>query len=118
GYMSPEQTRGIAQLDGRSDLYSLGCVLYEMLAGDPPFTGWSAQAILARQEFEPLPRLRTVRDTVPEWLEQAVARARAKAPADRFATAADLSAALTKPRPIAGADADPGPGRARPARAA
>src|SRR5438034_10540714 len=101
GYMSPEQTRGIAQLDGRSDLYSLGCVLYEMLAGDPPFTGWSAQAILARQEFEPLPRLRTVRDTVPEWLEQAVARALAKAPADRVATAADLVAALTKPRTIA-----------------
>ena len=102
GYMSPEQTRGIAQLDGRSDLYSLGCVLYEMLAGDPPFTGWSAQAILARQEFEPLPRLRTVRDTVPEWLEQAVARALAKAPADRFATAADFIAALIQPRTVTG----------------
>ncbi len=115
GYMSPEQTRGIAQLDGRSDLYSLGCVLYEMLAGDPPFTGWSAQAILARQEFEPLPRLRTVRDTVPEWLEQAVARALAKAPADRFATAADLIAALTKPRMIAVAEPALPPVRAAPA---
>src|SRR5881409_3913624 len=114
GYMSPEQTRGIAQLDGRSDLYSLGCVLYEMLAGDPPFTGWSAQAILARQEFEPLPRLRTVRDTVPEWLEQAVARALAKAPADRFATAADLIAALTKPRTATAATAPPAPRPPRP----
>ena len=97
GYMSPEQAQGIDQLDGRSDLYSLGCVLYEMLAGDPPFTGWSAQAILARQVLEPLPRLRTVRDTVPDWLEQAVARALAKAPPDRFATAAEFVAGLTKP---------------------
>jgi serine/threonine-protein kinase len=97
GYMSPEQARGIDELDGRSDLYSLGCVLYEMLAGDPPFTGWSAQAILARQVLEPLPRLRTVRDTVPDWLEQAVTRALAKAPADRFATAAEFVAGLTKP---------------------
>src|SRR5437016_3880345 len=104
GYMSPEQTRGIAQLDGRSDLYSLGCVLYEMLAGDPPFTGWSAQAILARQEFEPVPRLRTVRDTVPDWVEQAVTRALAKAPADRFRTAAGFIAALTQPRTITGAE--------------
>ncbi|OLC33215.1 MAG: hypothetical protein AUH81_14640 [Candidatus Rokubacteria bacterium 13_1_40CM_4_69_5] len=69
-----------------------------MLAGDPPFTGWSAQAILARQALEPLPRLRTVRDTVPEWLEQVVARALAKAPADRFATAGELIAAVTEAR--------------------
>ena len=92
GYMSPEQAGGVEQLDGRSDLYSLACVLYEMLAGDPPFTGWSAQAILARQAIEPVPRLRAVRDTVPEWLEQVVAKALAKAPADRFAT-------VRRPRP-------------------
>src|SRR5439155_1005222 len=93
GYMSPEQSGGVEQPDGRSDLYSLGCVLYEMLAGDPPFTGWSAGAILARQAAGPVPRLRTVRDTVPDWVEQAVTRALAKAPADRFPTAADFNAA-------------------------
>jgi eukaryotic-like serine/threonine-protein kinase len=107
GYMSPEQAQGIDQLDGRSDLYSLGCVLYEMLAGEPPFTGWSVQAILARQVLEPLPRLRTVRDTVPDWLEQVVARALAKAPADRFATAAEFVAGLTKPRTSTVAEAAP-----------
>src|SRR5437879_10906433 len=83
GYMSPEQAGGVEQPDGRSDLYSLGCVLYEMLAGDPPFTGRSEEAILARQAAEPVPRLRTVRDTVPDWVEQAVTRALAEAPADR-----------------------------------
>jgi eukaryotic-like serine/threonine-protein kinase len=97
GYMSPEQAEGIDELDGRSDLYSLGCVLYEMLAGDPPFTGWSAQAVLARQVVDAVPRLRTVRDTVPEWLEQALLRALAKSPADRYATAAEFVAALSKP---------------------
>src|SRR5437870_3475897 len=105
GYMSPEQAGGVEQPDGRSDLYSLGCVLYEMLAGDPPFTGWSAGAILARQAAGPVPRLRTVRDTVPDWVEQAVTRALAKAPADRFATAADFIAALIQPRTVTGAEA-------------
>src|SRR5258706_7177156 len=109
GYMSPEQAERIDELDGRSDLYSLGCVLYEMLAGDPPFTGWSAQAILARQLVDPVPRLRTVRDTVPEWLEQAVLRVLAKAPADRFATAAEFLAGLTKPLTITLAEAAPAP---------
>jgi len=104
GYMSPEQARGVEQPDGRSDLYSLGCVLYEMLAGDPPFTGWSAGAILARQAAGPVPRLRTVRDTVPDWVEQAVTRALAKAPADRFATAADFIAALIQPTTVTGAE--------------
>src|SRR3989441_151316 len=113
--MSRELRGGFARLDARSDLYSLGCVLYEMRGGAPPFTGWSAQAILAGREVEPLPRLRVVRDTVPEWLEQAVARALAKAPADRFATAADLVAALTKPRTIAVAEPALPPVRAAPA---
>ena len=99
GYMSPEQAGGGEQLDGRSDLYSLACVLYEMLAGDPPFTGWSAHAILARQAIEPVPRLRAVRDTVPAWLEQAVLTALAKTPADRFATAGDFIAALAQHGP-------------------
>jgi len=85
-YMSPEQGAGAKHLDGRSDIYSLGCVLYEMLAGEPPFTGPSAQAILARQSLDPVPRLRTVRESVPEALEAAVMQALAKVPADRFAT--------------------------------
>jgi serine/threonine-protein kinase len=109
GYMSPEQAQGTDQLDGRSDLYSLGCVLYEMLAGDPPFTGWSVQAILARQVLDPPPRLRTVRDTIPDWLEHAVARSLAKTPADRFATAAEFVAALTKPSTVTVAEAAPAP---------
>ena len=100
GYMSPEQSDRDGQLDGRSDLYSLACVLFEMLAGDPPFMGGSARAILARQLLEPLPRLRTFRDTVPEWLERAVGRALATAPADRFAGARELIAALTPSIPL------------------
>src|SRR5260221_10658335 len=71
GYMSPEQASGVDELDGRSDVYSLGCVLFEMLAGGPPFSGWSAQAVLAPRGLGPLPRLRTFPGTVPEWLEQA-----------------------------------------------
>src|SRR5207247_2707614 len=86
-YMSPEQAGGEARLDGRCDIYALGCVLYEMLAGGPPFTGPSAQAILARHSLDPVPPLRTVRRTIPEWLEEAIERALAKAPADRFLTA-------------------------------
>ena len=114
GYMSPEQAGGVDELDGRSDVYSLGCVLFEMLAGGPPFTGWSAQAILARQVLEPLPRLRTFRDTVPEWLEQAVTRALANAPVDRFDGAAQFAAALSKPSPVTVVE----PTRTRSARTA
>src|SRR5438876_6741 len=71
GYMSPEQASGSSHLDGRSDQYSLACVLYEMLAGELPYTGPTAQAIIAKQLTEPLPHLRTVRE-VPGTLEGAL----------------------------------------------
>jgi len=93
-YMSPEQGAGSKQLDARTDLYSLATVLYEMLAGDPPFSGVNGQAILARKAVDPVPRLRTVRPDVPPPLEQVIERALARAPADRFATVAEFAAAL------------------------
>src|SRR3989449_1851997 len=70
GYMSPEQTTGGARLDGRSDIYSLACVLYEMLAGDPPYVASSAPAGAARQSVDPLPPLRTLREKGPAAGEQ------------------------------------------------
>jgi len=93
-YMSPEQAAGQRQIDGRSDVYGLGCVVYEMLAGSPPFSGPSAQAILARHALDPVPPLRTIRPELPAAVDQAVGKALAKAPADRFATAAAFSEAL------------------------
>ena len=63
--MSPEQALGDSEVDGRSDLYSLGCVLYEMLVGDPPFLGHNSQQILARHVMDPVPSPRTVRAAVP-----------------------------------------------------
>jgi serine/threonine-protein kinase len=96
-YMSPEQAAAGRDLDGRSDLYAVGCVLYEMLAGQPPFTGVTAQQLLARHALDPVPPLRTVRQTVPDTLERAVTRALAKVPADRFPTAAAFARALAAP---------------------
>jgi len=92
-YMSPEQSAGELDTDGRSDLYSLGCVLYEMLAGEPPFTGVSAQAIIAKRFVSPIPKVRTTRD-VPEAVDAVVARALARTPVDRFPTAAEFAEAL------------------------
>jgi hypothetical protein len=94
-YMSPEQGMGERAVDGRSDIYSLGCVLYEMLVGEPPYTGPTAQAILARRLSEPVPSLRVVRETVPPGVEQAIGKALARVPADRFATAIQFVEALT-----------------------
>jgi TolB-like protein len=97
-YMSPEQAAGSTALDGRSDVYALGCVLYEMLAGDPPFTGPTAQAIVARSMVDPVGSIRTIRPTVPEAVEHIIARALAKTPADRYANAAELETALAQAR--------------------
>ncbi|MGH7647150.1 MAG: protein kinase domain-containing protein, partial [Gemmatimonadaceae bacterium] len=93
-YMSPEQAMGERELDARSDVYALGCVTYEMLVGEPPFTGPTAQAIIARVMTEEPRRLTTQRKTIPPEVEGAVLHAIEKLPADRFATAAQFSDAM------------------------
>jgi eukaryotic-like serine/threonine-protein kinase len=98
-YMSPEQSMADPILDGRSDLYSLGCVLYEMLTGEAPYTGPSAQAIVAKRLMEPVPHVRTLRETVPVEVDQALERVLAKTPADRFPTAEAFSLALIATSP-------------------
>ena len=100
-YMSPEQAAGTRELDGRSDLYAAGCVVYEMLAGQPPFLGATAQQLLARHAMDPVPPLRTVRANVPEGVERGVMRALAKVPADRFTTAAEFAGTLAAARETA-----------------
>ena len=94
-YMSPEQASGGPTIDARSDIYSLGAVLYEMLAGEPPVTGPNAQAMIAKLMTERPVRLAVVRHGVPPAIDAAVARALSKVPADRFATSADFAHALT-----------------------
>jgi serine/threonine-protein kinase len=96
-YMSPEQAAGEHHCDARTDIYSLGCVLYELLAGEPPFTGPTAQAIIAKRFGAPAPRIRVVRESVPPAVEHAIERALAKAPADRFTTAREFIRALEEP---------------------
>ena len=96
-YMSPEQAMGDRDLGPRSDVYALGCVCYEMLCGEPPFTGPTPQAIVARVMTEAPRSLRSQRQTVPENVEAAVLQALEKLPADRFGTAAEFAAALGQP---------------------
>jgi eukaryotic-like serine/threonine-protein kinase len=114
-YMSPEQAAGQRGMDGRSDIYSLACVLYEMLAGEPPFTGLTPRAVLARHSIDPVPPLRTVRPGAPAAVERAITKALSKVPADRYASVAEFTEALEDST----ADATPvGAPRSRRARLA
>jgi serine/threonine-protein kinase len=97
-YMSPEQAAGEGEIDARSDIYSLGCVLYEMLVGEPPFEGRTIQAIIARHMTGASPRASETRSTVPSAVDAIVTRALAKVPADRFGGAERLAVALEKAR--------------------
>ncbi len=101
-YMSPEQATGDRMLDARSDVYSLAAVLYEMLAGEPPVTGPTAQAMIAKLMTERPTHLRVVRPSVPEAVDAAVAKALDKTPADRFASAGDFARAI-EVKPVAAA---------------
>jgi TolB-like protein/predicted Ser/Thr protein kinase len=92
-YMSPEQFSG-EKVDGRSDMYSLACMLYEMLVGQVPFTGPNAMAVMARHTMQPVPSIRLVRASVPESVEEVIMRALEKVPADRFATVNEFKDAL------------------------
>ncbi len=98
-YMSPEQAGGAGPVDGRSDLYSLACVAYEMLCGEPPFTGPTAQSVIARQLADPPPPLLTVRRNVPLQVSLAIERALEKVPADRFETMTQFTRAFSEPPP-------------------
>ena len=93
-YMSPEQAAGEREVDARADVYSLGCVLYEMLSGQPPYTGVNAEAVIARKMLEPVPSIRVVRDAVPASIDRAVTKALAKVPADRYGSAREFVEAL------------------------
>jgi serine/threonine-protein kinase len=105
-YMSPEQASAERDLDGRSDLYSLACVLFEMLSGQPPFAGTGPRATMARHAIEPPASIRSLRPTVPLAVDLALQRALAKDPSARFATMADfcdaLVTAVPTPMPVPG----------------
>ena len=93
-YMSPEQASGDKGIDARTDIYSLGAVLYEMLAGEAPYTGPTAQAIIAKRLMDPVPSVRRMRPNVPEGVDQAIQRSLAPVAADRYASAGDFARAL------------------------
>jgi tetratricopeptide (TPR) repeat protein len=93
-YMSPEQAVAESNIDGRSDQYSLACVVYEMLTGEAPFTGATTKAILAKRLLQAAPSMRIVRDSIPEGVDWAIQRALSRVPADRFPTMRDFAAAL------------------------
>jgi len=107
-YMSPEQATGAPDVDGRTDIYSLGCMLYEMLVGEAPYTGPTAQAVLVRKLCEPVPSIRLVRPTIPVGVEAAVAKALASVRADRFTTPRAFADALESNNAAVGAPAGRG----------
>lgn len=96
-YMSPEQASAERDIDGRSDVYSLACVAYEMIGGQPPFTGPTAQAVIARHMLESVPSLTIIRNTVPPQIEAILMKALSKVPADRYQTSGEFTAALRHP---------------------
>jgi eukaryotic-like serine/threonine-protein kinase len=100
-YMSPEQVEDSQYLDGRTDIYSLGCVLYEMLTGDAPFRGSTLTAVIANRLTAPAPSPRASRELVPEAVDAAVRKAMATTPADRFSTASQFADALSPPATVA-----------------
>jgi len=93
-YMSPEQATGVERLDGRSDIYSLGCMLYELLTGEPPYLGSTPIALMTKHSMEAIPSSKVLRNTVPDEVDAAIGKAMAKVPADRFQTALQLAEAL------------------------
>ena len=95
-YMSPEQAVASGKVDSRSDIYSLGCVLYEMLVGEPPFTASTAQEIMIRHSLDPVPSLSKVRGAIPEITKRAIMKSLSKRPSDRFATAEEFARELTR----------------------
>ncbi len=96
-YMSPEQLREDRDLDQRTDIYSLGCILYEMLTGGPPYTGTSLHQVITRILRSPVPSVRRLHAGVPAAVDQAISRALAKSAAGRFATMQEFAAALPRP---------------------
>jgi eukaryotic-like serine/threonine-protein kinase len=117
-YMSPEQAMGDKEIDGRSDIFALACVLYEMLSGAPPFYGPTPQATLTRRFSGPPRKLRPVVQ-VPEHMEIAILRALARDPAERFATADDFAAALSgRSTPVRAGAPPPQPAESRQPRPA
>ncbi len=95
-YMAPEQITAERSIDGRADIYALACILYEMLTGSSPFAGASIQETMAKHTLAPVPRLRDVRPDVPEFVDQALRKALAKKPEDRFPDAAAFGRALSQ----------------------
>ncbi len=98
-YMSPEQA-STGPIDARSDIYALGCLVYEMLAGEPPFTGPSPQSVMAKHAVDPVPPVRRLRASISQAMDEAIAMAMAKSPGDRFGRAVEFTEALQRARSV------------------